>query len=190
MMRARAMVHYAPSPRAGRCAVQSAGRTHRRRRLGVLRPDPRAVARRRPRRARSTPPNRCSQNTRIRCCTWRPKAELLTGAGRYDDAIEAADRATRASIPKTSRCRSIYADALSGAKRYREAEAVLLRQSVRNARRHRRLVRTRRNRRARRRHRAGAPRARRVFRARGQPAEEHSASRIRARTGAAATTTA
>ena len=111
------------------------------------------------------------------------EAELLIARGTLRRRDRSCSPRNSSVNPENKPLSILYADALNGAKRYREAEAVLLRQSVRNAGRHRRLVRTRRNRGARRRHRAGAPGARRVFRARRQSAEEHSASRVRARTG-------
>ncbi len=88
MMRARAMVHYAPTPAAGRRTVQSARRTHRRRRLGVLRSGHRLVARGRPRRRARHREAAVRKTPGFVVYTWRPKRELLNAAGRYDDAIE------------------------------------------------------------------------------------------------------
>ena len=70
------------------------------------------------------------------------EAELLTAAGRYDDAMKLLT-AQLVINPDNKPLSILYANALSGAKRYREAEAVLVKQSVRSPRRHRRVVRTR-----------------------------------------------
>ena len=59
------------------------------------------------------------------------EAELLIAAGRYDDALEVLSAGLIVN-PENKPLSILYADALSGAKRYREAEAVLLRQSVLN----------------------------------------------------------
>ena len=59
------------------------------------------------------------------------EGELLNAAGRYDDAIEVLSAGLIVN-PENKPLSILYADALSGAKRYREAEAVLARQSVLN----------------------------------------------------------
>lgn len=58
------------------------------------------------------------------------EAELLTAAGRYDDAMKLLTAQLERN-PDNKPLSILYADALNGARRYREAEAVLLKQSVR-----------------------------------------------------------
>lgn len=59
------------------------------------------------------------------------EAQLLIAAERYDDALEVLSAGLLLN-PENKPLSILYADALSGAKRYGEAEAVLLRQSVLN----------------------------------------------------------
>ena len=59
------------------------------------------------------------------------KGQLLNAAGRFDDAI-AALTPMLARNPDNEPLSVIYAESLNGAKRYREAEAVLVKQSVQN----------------------------------------------------------
>ena len=58
------------------------------------------------------------------------EAQLLIAAQRYDDAIALLLPGLSVN-PENKPLSILYADALSGAKRYREAQAVLLRQSLR-----------------------------------------------------------
>ena len=172
MMRGRAMVHYAPSPQ--QAVAEFKGLVERTdgadwAYYGLIV----AVARRRSRR-RARHREAADGEAPDSLLHMATEAELLTAAGRYDDAIKLLT-AQLVINPDNKPLSVLYADALNGARRYHEAEAVLVKQSVRSpddidvwyelaetAGLAGDIVR--------------ASRARRVFRARGQSAEEHSAS--------------